>query len=189
MMTVSRVRLDSIVKQWQIVYITWHLIHLYNLKMWYWVSGNKEQLIQLVFNGLLDPVLLQINGHISCWENLRTTLEEADTILIHHLVGSFLYCWCILHSLVTLNHRYTYMQSTGKESSVLITYITATYQGHTNITPNILAGHGLSGCGKVCSYFGIGKKTVINVLNKKSIDLSSIEFVHETSCELFEARN
>ena len=71
------------------------------------------------------------------------------------------------------------MQPTGKESSALITDITATYQGHTNITSNILAGHGLSGWGKVCSYFGIGKKTVINVLNKKSIDLSSIEFLHE----------
>ena len=45
--------------------------------------------------------------------------------------------------------------------------------------PNILAAHGISGCHTVCSYFGTGKKTVINVLNKKNIDLISIGFPHE----------
>ena len=45
--------------------------------------------------------------------------------------------------------------------------------------PNILAEHGLSGCDTVCSYFDIGKKTVINVVNKKNIDLSSVGFLHE----------
>ena len=45
--------------------------------------------------------------------------------------------------------------------------------------PNIFAAHGLSGCNKVCSYFGNGKKTVINVLNTKNINLSSIQFPHE----------
>ena len=45
--------------------------------------------------------------------------------------------------------------------------------------PNIIAMHGLSGCDTVYSYFGIGKKTTINVLIKKNIDLSSIGFLHE----------
>ena len=110
---------------------------------------------------------------------LTENSRRSDTILIHHIVASLLYCCCILHSLMTVNHRHTYMQPTGKQSSALIIDIAATYQGHTNITPNILAGHGLSGWGTVCSYFGIGKKTVINVLNKKNIDLSSIGFQHE----------
>ena len=36
-----------------------------------------------------DPVLLQIfNGHVSRCENARTTQEEGDTIIIHHLVMS-----------------------------------------------------------------------------------------------------
>ena len=71
------------------------------------------------------------------------------------------------------------MQPTDKESSAHVADIAASYQGHTKITQNILAGHGLSGCDTVCSNFGIGKKTVVNVLNKNSIDLSSIGFLHE----------
>ena len=123
MMAVSKVRLDLIVKQGQVVYITWHSIHLYNLKMWYWkcVSENKEQLIQLIFKDLVTnamliflhkltektPISQQIfNGHISCCENVGTTQEEADTIIIHHAIASFLYCSCILRSLVTLNLHY-----------------------------------------------------------------------------------
>ena len=45
--------------------------------------------------------------------------------------------------------------------------------------PNILEIHGLSGFDAVCSYFGIGKKSTINVLSKKNIDLCSIWFLHE----------
>ena len=131
MMAVSKVRLDLIVKQGQVVYITWRSIYLYNLKMWYWkcMSENKEQLIQLVFKDLVanamliflhkltvtgkTAVSLQIfNGHISCCENVGTTQEEADTIIIHHVIASFLHCSCILRSLVTLNHRYTCSQQT-----------------------------------------------------------------------------
>ena len=45
--------------------------------------------------------------------------------------------------------------------------------------PYILAVRALSGCGTVCSYFDIRKKIVINVLNKKNIDFSSVEFLLE----------
>ena len=67
------------------------------------LSGNKEQLIQLIFNDLVanttlilphkltvsgrDPVPLQILSQIiSRCENLRITYEEADTIIIYHLI-------------------------------------------------------------------------------------------------------
>ena len=43
----------------------------------------------------------------------------------------------------------------------------------------ILAAYGLSGCDVVCSYCGTGKNIVINVLNKKNIDLSSLGFLHQ----------
>ena len=36
MMMVSKVWLDLIVTKGQVVYITWDLMHLYNLKAWYW---------------------------------------------------------------------------------------------------------------------------------------------------------
>ena len=43
----------------------------------------------------------------------------------------------------------------------------------------ILAAYGLSGCDVVCSCCGTGKNIVINVLNKKNIDLSSLGFLHQ----------
>ena len=55
-----------------------------------------------------------------------------------------------------------------------------TYHRHYCNLPNILATHDLSGCDTVCSYFSIEEKTVMNVLNKKNIDLSSIGFLDET---------
>ena len=36
MLILSKVWPDLIVTQGQVVYITWHSIHLYKLKMWYW---------------------------------------------------------------------------------------------------------------------------------------------------------
>ena len=72
-----------------------------------------------------------------------------------------------------------YMQPTDKDSSARVTDISATYQSHTSIIPNLLAAHGLSGCDTVCAYFGIGKKTVINVLKKKDIDLSALGFLDQ----------
>ena len=45
--------------------------------------------------------------------------------------------------------------------------------------PYILAVRALSGCGTVCSYFDIRRKIVINVLNKKNIDFSSVGFLLE----------
>ena len=54
--------------------------------------------------------------------------------------------------------------------------------------PNILADHGLSVCDTVCSYFDIWKKTVINVLNKNNIDLSSVGFLNELLESYFKQR-
>ena len=172
------------------------------------VSEDKEQLIQLIFNDLVtnamlifphkltvtekDLVPLQIfNGHISRCKNLRTTQEEADTIIIHQLQASAPTKAIIGAdetdiSVLLLHFTFTgdiksqvYMQPTDKESSAHVIDIAATYLSHIKIMPNILAAHGLSGCGTVCSYFRIRKKRVMNVLNKGNIDLSSIGLRHE----------
>ena len=66
------------------------------------------------------------------------------------------------------------MQPTDKESSAQVINIAVTYESHIKIMPNILAAHGLSGCDTISSYFGIGQKTFVNVLNKKNIALISI---------------
>ena len=167
------------------------------------VSENKEQLIQLIVDDLIanarymfpnrlivtgkDPVPLQIwNGDVTGCDHLQTTQEEADTIVIHQLVASaprkaivvaddtdiFV---LLLHFIFTGDIKsQVYMQPTNKESSAHIIDIDATYQSHSKIMPNILVAHGISGCDTVGSYFGIGKKTVIKVLETKDVTLSSI---------------
>ena len=124
-----------------------------------------------------DPVLLQIfNGHITSCKNVQTTQEEAENITTHHLVESapakaitaaddtdnFV---LLLHFTFTSNIKsQVYMQPTDKESLAHVIeswHIATAYQSHIKIMPNVLAAFGLSGCDTVCSYFGIGKKTVL----------------------------
>ena len=64
------------------------------------------------------------------------------------------------------------MQPTSLDSNY-ITDINATCETH-KVVPNILAAHALSGCDTVGSYFDIGKPTVVKVLNKQKVSLSSI---------------
>ena len=124
-------------------------------------------------------------------EYLQTAQEEAETIIIHHSVAPAATKAIIVADdsdvfVLLLHFAFTgdiksqvYMQPTDKESSAHIIGIATTYQNHIKSISNIFLAHGLSECDAVCSYFGIGKKTVINVLNKKNIDLSSIGFLHE----------
>ena len=181
--------------------LTLYLIDIVS-KVWL----DLEQLIQLIFKYLVanamlvfphklnvtgkDPVQLQIfNGLISCCKNLQTSQEEAGTIIIHHLVaatkaiivanGTKIFV-LLLHFTFTGDVKSrVYMQPTDKESSAHIMDKAITYQRHIEIMPTILVLHGLSGCDTICSYFVTGKKTVINVLNKKNTDLSLIGFLHE----------
>ena len=110
-----------------------------------------------------DPVPLQIfEGHISCCENLHTTQEEADNIIIHHVVASAPTKAIVIAEntsifVLLLHFTFTgdikpqvYIQPTDEESSAIVMDIAATYQRHIKITPNIFAAHGLSGCDTVC---------------------------------------
>ena len=91
------------------------------------------------------------------------------------MTSIFLYCYCILRSIVTLNHRYICSQQTeNHRPSTHVIDVATTCHSHIKIMPNILAAHGPSGCDIVSSYFGIGKKTVINMLSKKNIDLHTV---------------
>ena len=139
-----------------------------------------------------DPISFEIfNGHIPRCENLQTNQAEAGTIIIHDSVASVptniiivaddtdIFVLLLHFTFIGYIKSQVYMQPTDKESSARVIDIAATYQDHTKIMPNTLAAHGLSGCHRVCSYFDIAKKIVINVLNKKNIDLSSIGFLYE----------
>ncbi|KAH3876583.1 hypothetical protein DPMN_000429 [Dreissena polymorpha] len=62
------------------------------------------------------------------------------------------------------------MESPLKEKAVID--IRKTAQKHINIATDLLSAHAISGCDTVAGYFGIGKGTVIKMLNTgKSIRL------------------
>ena len=64
------------------------------------------------------------------------------------------------------------MESTTTSDSVID--ISATVKKHSDIVPNILAAHAISGCDTVASIFGIGKPTVLKALRSSNISLASI---------------
>ncbi|KAH3835057.1 hypothetical protein DPMN_108395 [Dreissena polymorpha] len=62
------------------------------------------------------------------------------------------------------------MESPVKERAVI--NIRKTAQKHINIATDVLSAYSISGCDTVAGYFGIGKGTVIKMLNAgKSIRL------------------
>ena len=52
--------------------------------------------------------------------------------------------------------------------------IQATVEKHREILPHLLAAHGLSGCDTVATYHGIGKGTVLKVLQKFKLSLDKL---------------
>ena len=115
-----------------------------------------------------DPIPFEIsNGVIKNRPDLMTTLEEADTILIHQVsvIGrgkAVVICddtavFDLLLNFVSTGDikAHVLMQSTSLESNN-VTNINATFEKHEAIVPNILAAHALSGCDTVGTYFGIG---------------------------------
>ena len=108
-----------------------------------------------------------------------TTQEDAGSIIIHQVSSmgpgkAVVICddtdvfVLLLHFVSTGDIKaHVLMQSTSLESNN-VTDINATFEKHEAIVPNILAAHALTGCDTVGTYFGIGKATVIKVLNTKS---------------------
>ena len=56
------------------------------------------------------------------------------------------------------------MESPIKGSSAVDT--DATVEKHSSVMPNLIAAHTLTGCNTVASYFGIGKRVTLKVLQK-----------------------
>ena len=132
-----------------------------------------------------DPIPFEVDsGTVALRPDLRTTQEEADTILIHQvsLMGPgkavvvaddtdvFV---LLLHFVFTGDIKAAViMESTSIDNNVID--INATAQKHSDIIPNLLAAHVISGCDTVASTFGIGKPTVVKALRSGDIALSSI---------------
>ena len=112
--------------------------------------------------------------------DLITSHEEADVIIVQQAVGlanQGLKCIKVICDdtdvFVLLMYYYHSCKLTCQllmgacsRSTWTVIDIGATSKKHSNMVPEILAAHALSGCDAVAYLFGIGKGTVLNVLKK-----------------------
>ena len=138
-----------------------------------------------------DPVRKEIHrGILVEWRDLTTTHEEADVIIPHQTVT--LARQGIRHITVIcddtnvfilLVHEYlrNSLQCTlfmvGTSPSRTVIDIAATAKKHAQIAPSLLSAHALSGCDTTAYYWGVGKVSVVKVLQKghKLLTLGNLE--------------
>jgi len=161
------------------------------------VTYNKVQLINLIIETLRerrrqfiptnhklvvtgpDPVPVEINeGSTVPRDDMRNTQEEADVIIIHHLLiivdshpGSAVNVISddtdVFALLVHFYHKRELscpltLEATSKDRKSID--IKATTQLHTNIAGTLLSAHAVSGCDTVAQLWGIGKTKVVKLL-------------------------
>jgi hypothetical protein len=159
------------------------------------VKENKTQLIDLICKGLLDkaanyttashklvvtecdavPVMVS-EGVVTEREDLTTTHEEADVIMVQHVIRMAdstqkMKVICdVTDVFILLVHYYTMLsltcQLTMEDTSPkrAVVDIGETAKKHAQIAPYLLAAHCLTGCDTVAHLCGIGKTTVVKVL-------------------------
>jgi len=142
---------------------------------------NKKQVISLIFDELIrdqlfhqlvvtgqDPCSIEVNmkGKRSRFD-LETKHEEANIIIIHQV----LYCAEQARQIAVMSDD-TDVESHGKERAILD--IKATLAKHQKVMKNLLPVHAISGCDEVACDTGIGKGTVIKILEDDKYDLSAI---------------
>ena len=136
------------------------------------------------------PDIIQ-KGNLEKHNQLWNSFEEADNIIIHQLciiVGDGAACVKVVSDdtdvFVLLLHFYhkenftanISMEATSGERTVVS--IGETVKLHESIVPYVLAGHAISGCDSVSSFFNISKKSMFNVLKKFPLNL-----LGELNCE------
>lgn len=165
------------------------------------VTSNKEQLINLIVQDLIehkvevqgqrlvitgsDPVPVEVSsGRVIPRPDLRTTHEEADTIIVQQVshmhkgnalvvaddtdIFTLLVHFCH-HGVITCR---VLMQASGGGRSVIDNNASA--EKHKDIIPDLLGAHTITGCDTVAATFGIGKLTGIKVLKKGQQPLNQL---------------
>ena len=172
------------------------------------VSENKCALVELVCEDLLkykDDFLLHrlvitgsqsvpvelYKGLIIQRQDLKTTQEEGDTIILHHLsvvepqsaviIADDTDIFVLLCHFLQLKNikSQVYMVSPIRNRSVID--INKTVSQNDKVVDNLLAMHGLTGCDTVAPHFGIGKSVAIKVLKKQT---HSLDLLGDTSAVL-----
>ena len=162
------------------------------------VTKNKQQLIKMICDELIQDASFHnsntsVHKLVVTGENespieihksvtikrvdLKTTHEEADNILAHHMVAAaqenqkgVSVVSDDTDVFVLLLHHYkaqnlslpVVMESPIKERAVID--IRQTVLQNSDIVPDLIAAHALSGCDMVACYHGIGKGTILKTL-------------------------
>ena len=141
-------------------------------------------------------------GAVYLRRDMATSQKEADNIIAQQAImcakqqpGAVSVIADDTDVFVLLIHHY---QNEGLTSAMFMTSpvqqrstidIKATVEKHQAIVPGLLAAHALSGCDTVPTYFGIGKGTVLKILNAApdsltmlgSLNASLSEVVHQST--------
>ena len=144
----------------------------------------KDQCCTFPANGKLvvtsnDPVPFEINnGVIVQRVDMRTTHEEADIIIVQQVAklaqsgNTSIKVVCDdTDVLVLLVHFYAQEHFTcdlamsGTSAGRVVIDIKATTAKHRTIVDQLLPAHALSGCDTVSQLYGIGKGTVMKMIN------------------------
>ena len=141
-------------------------------------------------------------GALYLRRDMATSHEEADNIIVQQAImcakqqpGAVSVIADDTDVFVLLIHHY---QNKGLTSAMFMTSplqqsstidIKATVEKHQAIVPGLLAAHALAGCDTVPTYFGIGKGTVLKILNAAPDSLTMLgslnaplsEVVHQST--------
>lgn len=169
------------------------------------VSGNKRQLIQIIVEALLTdavvpggfqsrliitgqesvPIEIAPNGVVINREDLKTTHEEADTIIVaqaiyaareerKHVVvvadDTDVYILLLYHYQV--ENLSIPMKLQSLQAGRAFIDISATVLELSNIVPELLPAHALTGCDTVPMCHGIGKGKMLKAVKSKQCSLS-----------------
>ena len=119
---------------------------------------------------------------------MATSHEEADNIIAQQAImckkqqpGAISVIADDTDVFVLLLHHYQnegftramFMTSPAQQRSTID--IKATVEKHQAIVPGLLAAHALSGCDTIPTYFGIGKGTVLKILNAAPDSLTMLD--------------
>ena len=130
-----------------------------------------------------DPVPYEVTQNVIIKRcDMRITHEEADTIMVNHVVqlanagtSSLKVISDDTDVFVLLIHFYQQCRlncnliMSGTSSTWAVIDIKATAAKHSNIAHQLLPAHALSGCDSVSQFYGIGKGTILKILPKRSL--------------------
>ena len=140
----------------------------------------------LLITGEGDPVEIT-RGQVIPQPDIFTSHEETDNIIIQQTIMAVeqgAECLSVMAADTDIYilplHYYNqkelsipmFMESSVHRRQTID--IRATAKEHANILPNLLAGHGLSGCDTVAPWYGTGKIKILKTLKQGYHSLSSL---------------